>query len=170
MPACPLHYRYAPSVFARAADLQADTLYVVGGVYGNRRALETVLGLRAKERGSTALRFSGDFNWFNSDDEGFEAINTAVLSHRALRGNVETEVASDDANGGCGCGYPDSVPEADVIAPMKFSSSCAEPPGTFPFCGKAWRNFRCTPLRKLGSCASALSMVMRSRWQAGSSM
>jgi len=111
---CPLHYRYAPSVFARKADLQTDTLYVVGGLYGNRLALETVLGLIAKERGSTALLFNGDFNWFNSDDEGFEAINTAVLSHRALRGNVETELASDDASGGCGCGYPDSVAEADV--------------------------------------------------------
>ncbi len=111
---CPLHYRYAPSVFARQADLQADTLYIVGGLYGNRLALDTVLGLMAQERGSAALLFNGDFNWFNSDDEGFEAINTAVLSHRALRGNVETELASDDTSGGCGCGYPDSVPEADV--------------------------------------------------------
>lgn len=111
---CPLHYRYSPSVFARQADLQADTLYVVGGLYGNGRALEAILGLIAEERGPTALVFNGDFNWFNFDDEGFKAINTAVLSHRALRGNVETELSSDDASGGCGCGYPDSVPEADV--------------------------------------------------------
>jgi len=111
---CPLDYRYAPSVFAREPDLQADTLYVVGGLYGNRPALETILGMLSEERGSAALMFNGDFNWFNFDDEGFDAINTAVLSHRALRGNVETELASDDASAGCGCGYPDSVPEADV--------------------------------------------------------
>lgn len=111
---CPLDYRYPPSVFAREPDLQADTLYVVGGLYGNGPALETVLGMLSDERGSTALIFNGDFNWFDFDDESFEAINTAVLSHRALRGNVETELASDDASAGCGCGYPDSVPEADV--------------------------------------------------------
>jgi hypothetical protein len=111
---CPLDYRYQPSVFAREPDLQADTLYVVGGLYGNRPALETLLGMLSDERGSTALIFNGDFNWFDFDDDCFEVINTAVLSHRALRGNVETELASDDASAGCGCGYPDSVPDADV--------------------------------------------------------
>lgn len=111
---CPLHYGYPPSVFARQADLQADTLYVVGGLYGNRSALETLLGMLTEERGSTAVIFNGDFNWFNSDDAGFEALNSAVLSHHALRGNVETELATDDASAGCGCGYPASVPDDDV--------------------------------------------------------
>ncbi|SRR5712692_1889666 len=111
---CPLDYRYPPSVFAKEPDLQADTLYVVGGLYGNKPALETLLGMLSEERGSTALIFNGDFNWFNLDDAGFEAINTAVLSHRALRGNVETELAGDDNSAGCGCGYPDSVTEIEV--------------------------------------------------------
>ena len=111
---CPLHYRYPPSVFARQADLRADTLYIVGGLYGNRPALDSVLDMMSKERGSTVLVFNGDFNWFNADDASFEAINTAVLSHRALRGNVETELASEDTSSGCGCGYPDSVSEAEV--------------------------------------------------------
>jgi hypothetical protein len=111
---CPLHYRYSPSTFAREADLRADTLYVVGGLYGNGPALAVILDMLSQERGSAALVFNGDFNWFNADDDGFEAINTAVLSHHALRGNVETELATDDAGAGCGCGYPDSVPEADV--------------------------------------------------------
>jgi len=31
---CPRHYRYSPAVFARAADLKARSLYVVGGLYG----------------------------------------------------------------------------------------------------------------------------------------
>ena len=44
---CPPHYGYSPRVFARAADFEADTLYVIGGLYGN------VLALDAIERGAT---------------------------------------------------------------------------------------------------------------------
>ena len=44
---CPPHYGYSPRVFARAADLQADTLYVVGGLYGNALALDVMLELTA---------------------------------------------------------------------------------------------------------------------------
>jgi hypothetical protein len=111
---CPLHYRYPPSIFAREPDLQADTLYVVGGLYGNRPALDALLNLFAQERGSTALVFNGDFNWFNTDADDFGGINEQVLSHIALAGNVESELASDDPSAGCGCGYPDSVPDDDV--------------------------------------------------------
>ena len=32
---CPVDYTYSPAVFARAPDLTAETLYVVGGLYGN---------------------------------------------------------------------------------------------------------------------------------------
>lgn len=109
---CPLDYRYAPQVFARAADLQADTLYVIGGLYGNVPALEAVLALAACEQAT--LVFNGDFNWFNIDDASFDAINSEVLRHHALRGNVETEIASDDGEAGCGCAYPDNVAAADV--------------------------------------------------------
>jgi len=41
-------------------------------------------------------------------------IERAVMRHRALRGNVETEAAADDDFNGCGCAYPESVPDADV--------------------------------------------------------
>ena len=112
---CPLHYRYSPAVFARAPDLEADTLYVVGGLYGNPLALQSVLNMLSDERGSAEVIFNGDFNWFNIDDSGFRAINAEVSRHLALRGNVETELASDDGSAGCGCGYPESVPEIDVM-------------------------------------------------------
>ena len=112
---CPLHYRYAPSVFAREAELCADTLYVVGGLYGNRQALATLLRMFTAEHGSKALVFNGDFNWFNTDAPGFEAINSEVRRHRAIRGNVETELAGEDSGADCGCAYPESVPEADVV-------------------------------------------------------
>jgi hypothetical protein len=111
---CPLHYRYAPAVLNRAPDIEADTLYVIGGLYGNRPALDAILERHAAEPGAAALVFNGDFNWFNVDPPGFGQINAAVLRHAALRGNVETELATDDVSAGCGCGYPESVPDEEV--------------------------------------------------------
>jgi predicted phosphodiesterase len=109
---CPLGYRYLPADFARPADFSAGTLYVIGGLYGNLPALDTILAMAARE--SAMLVFNGDFNWFNIDDAGFCAINNEVLRHHALRGNVETELASDDDAAGCGCAYPDHVSDAEV--------------------------------------------------------
>jgi hypothetical protein len=115
---CPLHYRYAPSVFARPAHWQCDTLYVVGGLYGNEPALQTVLDLFARESGNKRLLFNGDFHWFDTDPGAFRRINETVLSHAALRGNVETELASltneIGSDAGCGCAYPDWVGD-DVV-------------------------------------------------------
>jgi hypothetical protein len=111
---CPLHYRYAPADLAREPDLRAETLYVIGGLYGNRQALATALSLAAAEQPGATLVFNGDFNWFNIDDAGFAAVNGEVLRHAAMRGNVETELASDDGSAGCGCGYPDWVDDAEV--------------------------------------------------------
>jgi predicted phosphodiesterase len=111
---CPLSYRYAPASLAREPDLVADTLYVAGGLYGNRPALARVLELVAGEAGRAVVVFNGDFNWFNVDPEGFDSINGGVLEHAALRGNVETELANDDAAAGCGCGYPDWVSDTEV--------------------------------------------------------
>ncbi len=111
---CPLHYRYAPSVFARAADLVAETVYVIGGLYGNLPALNAMVALASRESIAPTLVFNGDFHWFDTDLPTFTAINRAVLSHVALRGNVETELAADADDAGCGCAYPDYVDEADV--------------------------------------------------------
>jgi hypothetical protein len=111
---CPLHYRYSPHTLARTADFQAETLYVIGGLYGNVPALEAVLALAAAEPAPVTLAFNGDFNWFNIADASFHAINTEVLRHHALRGNVETEIADDDSGAGCGCGYPDTVSAEEV--------------------------------------------------------
>jgi hypothetical protein len=112
---CPLHYRYSPNVFARAPDFQTDTLYVIGGLYGNVPALEAVLALAATEPTPVTMAFNGDFNWFNITDADFHAINSEVLRHHALRGNVETEIAHDNGDTGCGCAYPDTV-GADEVA------------------------------------------------------
>ena len=109
---CPLSYRYSPRVFRRAPELQADTLYVAGGLYGNVEALEALVEMVERER--AALVFNGDFHWFDVDPADFERIDADVARHVLLRGNVETEIAHDDGAAGCGCAYPLDVSDAEV--------------------------------------------------------
>jgi hypothetical protein len=111
---CPLAYRYAPEVFRRPPEIEAETLYVIGGLYGNAFALDAILALAAREPDAPTLVFNGDFNWFDVDPGGFAALNAAVLGHVALRGNVETELAHNGDEAGCGCAYPEYVGDADV--------------------------------------------------------
>ncbi len=111
---CPQSYRYAPASLAREPELLADTLYVVGGLYGNVPALDVVERLAAAETGTTRVIFNGDFHWFDVDPAAFAEVDRRVAAHFALRGNVETEIASDDGAVGCGCAYPTTVSDADV--------------------------------------------------------
>jgi hypothetical protein len=76
-----------------------------------------VLRLFEQERGRKRLVFNGDFHWFDIDPAIFARVQAAVLSHVALRGNVETELAEDDPDpeAGCGCAYPDWVGQ-DVVS------------------------------------------------------
>ncbi len=106
---CPLRYRYGPPAIASAPGRQADTLYIIGGLYGNLHALATVEAMARAEPGPVTLCFNGDFNWFNIDDAGFRAINERVLRHDAILGNVEAELCEDSDAAGCGCAYPASV-------------------------------------------------------------
>jgi hypothetical protein len=118
---CPLHYRYRPHVFASAPRAPFDdieVLYVVGGLYGNELALDRILELFESERGRKRLVFNGDYHWFDVDAETFARIHRGVLSHTALRGNVETELANEtmaEQDVGCGCGYPNWVDD-DTVA------------------------------------------------------
>jgi hypothetical protein len=113
---CPLDYSYAPSVFARAADFSAETLYVVGGLYGNGAALTKIEALAAAEATRPEIVFNGDFHWFDAQADWFAEIERRVAPYRALRGNVETEVARHgDIGAGCGCAYPPDV-SGDIVA------------------------------------------------------
>jgi hypothetical protein len=111
---CPISYRYPPRVFDRAPEIEAETLYVVGGLYGNPEALDAVLALAAHEAGDVRLVFNGDFHWFDTPGAQFVRITREVLSHAALRGNVETELAAEESGAGCGCAYPADVSDAEV--------------------------------------------------------
>ncbi len=111
--ACPIAYRYGAGALRAAPSIEADTLYVAGGLYGNPEALDALLGLVAREPGAK-LVFNGDFNWFDIDPADYRRLNEAVLGHAAIRGNVETELAAPAQGAGCGCGYPDWVGDAEV--------------------------------------------------------
>jgi hypothetical protein len=111
---CPLSYRYQPEALAQPAQLEADTLYVVGGLYGNPAALRAILERADREPGGPpAIVFNGDFHWLDVDPEDFQAISEAVLDRHATKGNVEAELASDE-DAGCGCAYPDYIPDEVV--------------------------------------------------------
>jgi hypothetical protein len=129
---CPLSYRYDPASLARAQELVAETLYVIGGLYGNRQALDWVEARAAREHGDVALVFNGDFHWFDVNRRTFDAINRTVLRHRALRGNVETELAGEDTAAGCGCGYPDFVGDAEVERSNRIIERLRETACAFP--------------------------------------
>jgi hypothetical protein len=111
---CPPHYGYSPRLFASAPQITADTLYVIGGLYGNPFALDAIDALAAAEPLPPVRVFNGDFHWFDAEPALFAQIEQRVRAHHPLRGNVETELASDDGAAGCGCAYPESVPDDDV--------------------------------------------------------
>ncbi|MGA9396147.1 MAG: hypothetical protein WCA83_02725 [Azonexus sp.] len=112
--ACPLRYRYGAEAIASAPVVSAETLYVVGGLYGNLPALATIEAMAAAEPGVVSIVFNGDFNWFNVDAAGFSEINRRVLAHHAILGNVEAELGGEDNAAGCGCAYPVHVDSAVV--------------------------------------------------------
>lgn len=111
---CPLRYRYGAAAIRTAPERVADTLYVVGGLYGNTAALDALQAMVAAEPGPVTLCFNGDFNWFNVDDATFAQINDAVLAHDATLGNVEAELQPGADDAGCGCAYPAAVAAAVV--------------------------------------------------------
>ncbi len=106
---CPLRYRYGAAAIARARTREAQTLYVIGGLYGNVPALDAVEAMARSEVTAPTLCFNGDFNWFNVADRNFAEINRRVLAKDAILGNVEAELDSPADDAGCGCAYPASV-------------------------------------------------------------
>jgi hypothetical protein len=112
---CPVDYVYPPSVFSRAPEIVANMLYVVGGLYGNFAALDTIMRLADAEGAATTVVFNGDFHWFDAEPDWFDSIERGVAGHPALRGNIETEIARpDDVGAGCGCAYPPDVSDDTV--------------------------------------------------------
>jgi hypothetical protein len=129
---CPLTYRYQPEALAQPAQLSADTLYVVGGLYGNLAGLHAILERANHEPGGPAtIVFNGDFHWLDTDPEDFQAISQTVLAHHATKGNVEAELASEE-DAGCGCAYPDYVDDAVVERSNQIMSRLRATASRFP--------------------------------------
>ena len=65
--ACPLSYRMGAQALRSAPRLQCDTLFAVGGLYGNLQALQAVKRRVAEEANPerTHVVLNGDFNFFN---------------------------------------------------------------------------------------------------------
>lgn len=111
---CPLDYRLAADAFAGAPLFECASLYVVGGLYGNRQALAALQRRLAAEPAARVV-FNGDAHWFDRDPAIFLQIEQGLDGHLALRGNVETELGrAADSGAGCGCGYPPRVDAALV--------------------------------------------------------
>ena len=111
---CPLDYRLTRDAFSGEPLFECDTLYVVGGLYGNRQALAALERRLAAEPNALVV-FNGDAHWFDRDPQVFQQIEQGISAHVALRGNVETELGrADDSGAGCGCAYPMTVDEAVV--------------------------------------------------------
>ena len=132
---CPVEYRYSPKALDRTPDLVADTLYVVGGLYGNVEALERIVEMAANEPEPVTLAFNGDFHWFDVAAADFDLVSRTVLAHAAIRGNVETEIAAEDSGAGCGCAYPLDVSDAEVHRSNEILERLRETARALP----AWR-------------------------------
>ncbi len=110
---CPQDYYYGAGSLSRIAEIDATTLYIVGGLYGNRPALDAIELLAESERAT--LVFNGDFHWFDRNAANFADVNHRVLRHHPLRGNVETELSrTAELGAGCGCAYPPEVDQQIV--------------------------------------------------------
>lgn len=150
---CPAGYGYSLAAIRSGPVHQAETLYVVGGLYGNEPALDAVEGLAQAEPGPVTLFFNGDFNWFNVDAASFRRVNECVLGHGASLGNVEYELALGDGAAGCGCAYPDSVDAATVDRSNRIHQRLRETAAGVPEIRGAlgqlprWRRFQVGALR-----------------------
>lgn len=126
--ACPIDYRIPEDAFAGAPQLEADVLYVVGGLYGNPFALDAIdemvrLEEEAADAGADApprvlVVLNGDTHWFDKTAENFAALERRMggnPSYVPMVGNVEAELRrQEDVGVGCGCAYPECTDDASV--------------------------------------------------------
>lgn len=112
---CPIDYRLDPSLFRAEPAFSCDTLFVVGGVYGNPFALDALDALVSAESGEVRAVLNGDVHWFDQTAENFEIVERRAARYVPLAGNVEAELRREtDIGVGCGCSYPDCTSDADV--------------------------------------------------------
>ncbi len=124
---CPVDYATSPTTLAGVPQLAADTLYVVGGLYGNAFALDAIEAMAAAEQGPVKIVFNGDAHWFDADGPTFRSLDARLARYPAICGNVELELGrARDVGAGCGCGYPETVDESVVERSNAILSTLAD--------------------------------------------
>jgi hypothetical protein len=119
-------------------------------LYGNVQALRALEALATRERNNTAIVFNGDFHWFDIDARVFAAIESGTAPHVRLRGNVETEIAGEDAGAGCGCAYPDDVDETVVARSNAILSMLRETARSMPVARSALASLPAQCVARIG--------------------
>ena len=115
--ACPIDYHLNPKIFTDDPQVSCNTLYVVGGLYGNPFALDAIEAMAASEVEEPLVVLNGDIHWFDKTADNFLAIETRIDRERwiPLVGNVEAELRRQtDIGVGCGCAYPSCTSDASV--------------------------------------------------------
>lgn len=118
--ACPISHQLRPDQIRASAIIPVGggPLYVIGGLYGNKYALDEILRIAGKEKIGPTLVFNGDFNFFNSENESsLLDLNETVrsLGAYATLGNIEQSLIDFASSKGnfddidCGCSYPHYV-------------------------------------------------------------
>lgn len=108
---CSLAYILNKNWVKDEITLSVDVLYVVGGLYGNKLALD-IINKKAKEENAQII-YNGDMHWFDVKKEDFSNIEEKSTGIKLL-GNVEFELINPEDNLGCGCNYPEDVDQGVV--------------------------------------------------------
>ena len=109
---CSLEYILRKDWTKKIKKLEAEVIYVVGGLYGNSYALEFIKKMAEDENAKVV--FNGDMHWFDVEKEDFLKIEELSKDSIKLLGNVEFELLNNTSSLGCGCNYPQDVSDGVV--------------------------------------------------------
>lgn len=109
---CSLEYILQKDWTKKSKKLKEEVIYIVGGLYGNRYALEIIKKMAHDENAKVV--FNGDMHWFDVEKEDFLKVEELSKGSIKLLGNVEFELLNDTSSLGCGCNYPQDVSDGVV--------------------------------------------------------
>lgn len=109
---CSLEYILQKDWTKKSEKLEEEAIYIVGGLYGNRYALEIINKMTHDENAKVV--FNGDMHWFDVEKEDFLKIEELSKDSIKLLGNVEFELLNNTSSLGCGCNYPEDVSDGVV--------------------------------------------------------
>ena len=152
-------------------EIVAETLYVIGGLYGNVEALDARARARRARAGPVALVFNGDFHWFDVDPRDFAAIDGGRAGAcGAARQRRDRARRRRRRGAGCGCAYPDDVERRRVARSNEILVRLRATARRCPRAARATRRAcRCISSRAWATRASASCTATRPRSPAGAS-